>query len=502
MVPYKEFFVQYGLLTTLIHSIGLKLFGNSIVSVGVITGFFYSANIFLSYLLWQKILNKWFSASCALIMLLIHPHIAYPWSNYIAYTFLLLALLCLTSTHRRNSLFILAGLFWSLSTLTRQTYIIFILPLALYMLGNYFVMNTSEKRRYPTWISSFALSSATVFAVFFSYLLHINSFEDWYLQSVKVVRSYNAAVGSSSTDNFMFIVNNLIRNLTGLSDPRLSFYSILFLFAGGLLIGIVVSIVKKTSWFQYAGSPPGESKTRTTLLLYTLVVIVGFTQSMPVYETWRLQSSSSLGIGLLVFCLHQLWLTFFPTLSLNPLRLNRRKKFIAFSSVGLILILLLTAAQPWKKLSGMGGEGEGKRGRLKQLINGTLNSVPGMSIFNGKLYDQETIDFYVGLKSTIDQYTPKLDYIVNFTKNSNIFYLNNKIKRLQRAPFYVKNFDLAVFPGESQLVNRMIAERRVIIVAESQDSIPDSYCVVFKKDAPYPAIVAVPRSVANQCKVA
>ncbi|MEB3333792.1 MAG: hypothetical protein VKP70_02285, partial [Cyanobacteriota bacterium] len=59
MVPYKEFFVQYGLLTTLIHSIGLKLFGNSIVSVGIITGLFDSANIFLSYLLCQKILNKW-----------------------------------------------------------------------------------------------------------------------------------------------------------------------------------------------------------------------------------------------------------------------------------------------------------------------------------------------------------------------------------------------------------------------------------------------------------
>src|SRR5512147_965084 len=45
LIPYREIFIQYGFLTTLIQSWSLNIFGNSVVSVGIITGIFYAINI-------------------------------------------------------------------------------------------------------------------------------------------------------------------------------------------------------------------------------------------------------------------------------------------------------------------------------------------------------------------------------------------------------------------------------------------------------------------------
>jgi 4-amino-4-deoxy-L-arabinose transferase-like glycosyltransferase len=81
LIPYKEIFIQYGFLTTFIQSLSLNIFGNTVVSVGIITGIFYAANIYLSYCLWRKILNRWSSALSSVVMFLVHGYVIYPWAN-------------------------------------------------------------------------------------------------------------------------------------------------------------------------------------------------------------------------------------------------------------------------------------------------------------------------------------------------------------------------------------------------------------------------------------
>src|SRR4029434_4606684 len=46
--PYSESLNQYGILTSLVHISGILLFGNRVVSVGIITGIFYSISFFVS----------------------------------------------------------------------------------------------------------------------------------------------------------------------------------------------------------------------------------------------------------------------------------------------------------------------------------------------------------------------------------------------------------------------------------------------------------------------
>src|SRR2546429_1695685 len=49
LIPHKDTLIAYGYLTTWIQSISLSLFGERLISIGIITGVFYSLSLFLSY---------------------------------------------------------------------------------------------------------------------------------------------------------------------------------------------------------------------------------------------------------------------------------------------------------------------------------------------------------------------------------------------------------------------------------------------------------------------
>ena len=42
LVPYKEILIAYGYLTTWIQSVSLTVLGDSLMSIGIVTGLFYS----------------------------------------------------------------------------------------------------------------------------------------------------------------------------------------------------------------------------------------------------------------------------------------------------------------------------------------------------------------------------------------------------------------------------------------------------------------------------
>ena len=49
LVPYKQIFIAYGYLTTWIQALSLTVLGNSLKSIGIVTGLFYSLSLFFSY---------------------------------------------------------------------------------------------------------------------------------------------------------------------------------------------------------------------------------------------------------------------------------------------------------------------------------------------------------------------------------------------------------------------------------------------------------------------
>ena len=191
LIPYREIFIQYGFLTTLIQSWSLNIFGNTVVSVGIITGIFYAANIYLSYCLWQKILNKWLSALSVLLMFLIQGYILYPWANYFSYTFLLISLLFLTASSDTKNRYLMSGFFHGLSILARQS-VFTLLPIYLYFIIRY-IFNKQELQDQQVLrrnIVNFHLGLVGVIGIFLLYLLKESALNDWKLQSFKISEIY------------------------------------------------------------------------------------------------------------------------------------------------------------------------------------------------------------------------------------------------------------------------------------------------------------------------
>ena len=85
--PYKEIFIQYGLLTTLIHSSIILIFGENIYYINLINILIYSLSIFLIYKVTEKLVNSFYGLLAVLLILANHPIPWLPWSNYISFFF-------------------------------------------------------------------------------------------------------------------------------------------------------------------------------------------------------------------------------------------------------------------------------------------------------------------------------------------------------------------------------------------------------------------------------
>ena len=99
-VPYADTLIPYGYLSSLIQSFSLAVFGERLLSIGIITGLFYSLSLFLSYLVFLKFLKKGLAFVSVLLIFLIHPYIIYPAPNYFVYPFQLLALIFFFAIHK------------------------------------------------------------------------------------------------------------------------------------------------------------------------------------------------------------------------------------------------------------------------------------------------------------------------------------------------------------------------------------------------------------------
>ena len=81
-IPYKEIFIQYGILTTLLHSIFMKLGNQSVISIFFFTSVIYSISIYYFFLIVKNKFGNQQALFGVLCLVLIHPFVNHPWHNY------------------------------------------------------------------------------------------------------------------------------------------------------------------------------------------------------------------------------------------------------------------------------------------------------------------------------------------------------------------------------------------------------------------------------------
>lgn len=483
LIPFKDIFIQYGFLTTWIQAFAMHFLGDTVVAVGIITGIFYSINIYLSYCLWQKVLNRWLSALSALLMFLVHGYIIYPWSNYISYTFLLLALFLIVNSQERKSNYILSGIFFALSVLARQTSLVAtLIPIELYFIYSYLISENQYQLRKKKLvnISIFNLSVAAIFIAFYLYLIRVDALKDWYLQSVTILNFYGERFGNTF-HLLKRLIESIIKGLLEVQSARLMIYSLIFLNCIVLCIKLVLNNfrIKK---------PKNTKPISQNLFLFSFISLLGYLQSIHIYEIFRLQSASSLGIGLTVFSLDRItnifgkWKKLFSVILIMFLIILLRKDVVFTGNPSVYF--------PWNQ---------------NQLISGELQEPQKFRFLQGKLYDFNTITYYENLKNEIERYGDQLDYLVNYTPNSYILFLSDKFYNTQKSPFYDQKLSSLIFSEEESKISELFRQEKTILISSDPQKIPTNYCSTHSDlmNIPFfriPLYVAVPKAIAKDCK--
>jgi len=173
-VPYKEIFIQYGILTTIIHAMILVVFGENIHFINFATIFIYYTAIFFIYLIINNITNHLYAFCGAFALISNHPVPWLPWSNYLSFFFIVIGIYFFIKEHKSSSF--LFGFFLSLAVLSRQDYFLPIsFSLIIYILLLFFFQKLDNKKIYIKIISGYFLP----ILFFFTYLFFNNLFFIW-----------------------------------------------------------------------------------------------------------------------------------------------------------------------------------------------------------------------------------------------------------------------------------------------------------------------------------
>tara|TARA_B100001996_G_scaffold346585_1_gene303616 strand:+ start:4931 stop:6514 length:1584 start_codon:yes stop_codon:yes gene_type:complete len=175
--PYKEIFIQYGILTTFLHSLVINFFGNHIFSINVFTTILYLSSIFFISLTVKKLTNYLYGLLSIFIILAHHPIPWLPWSNYVAFFFISLGIYFFQS--EKSKFHYIAGFFFGLSCLSRENYFIFIFPFFLTFVLTIILFKNNERKFLYKKTSIFLLGFISPIIIFFFYLSFYNLFVYW-----------------------------------------------------------------------------------------------------------------------------------------------------------------------------------------------------------------------------------------------------------------------------------------------------------------------------------
>ena len=169
--PYEEIFIQYGILTTIFHSIVIKTLGQQIYYLNAFTILIYSVTLFFIYKTAFRITNSFYAFFCVFLLLANHPVIWLPWPNYIAYFFLVLGTYFFFKNPLQDGFFI--GVIYSFCFFSRQEFFLPIFFSIIFLsILNYFI--------HKKFFFKMLLGFLTPILFFFIYLTFSGTFLEWH----------------------------------------------------------------------------------------------------------------------------------------------------------------------------------------------------------------------------------------------------------------------------------------------------------------------------------
>ena len=172
-LPYKDIFIQYGLLTTIINSLILLIFNDKIFFIILFNSIFYSFGILFISKTIKQFTDVKLALFSTIIILFNHPIPWLPWSNYIAFFFISIGLFLL-SKNKKN--YFIIGFLFGASILSRQDFFfpifVSIIIFCIFLLFQNYKFELKKT-------TLFFLGLLFPLSIFIIYLFSVNLFEYW-----------------------------------------------------------------------------------------------------------------------------------------------------------------------------------------------------------------------------------------------------------------------------------------------------------------------------------
>ena len=226
--PFEEIFIQYGLGSTLIHSLILFIFNKNIFSLIVFTSLIYALSLYLISIITYKFTNNiFYSLFSSFTIFIIFPWPTSPWPNFISFFFIVLFYrLYISDNFTKNFISgIILGLSYFSLTIVYNFVIIFFLLLLLILFFFIRKNNSNFIKKNIYAIIGFFI----VIFLFFIYLISFDLFDIWFLyQKIPFLLSdhYNISIISKIKQYFIFLYIYSFINF--IYEPQFIFYTIIF----------------------------------------------------------------------------------------------------------------------------------------------------------------------------------------------------------------------------------------------------------------------------------
>lgn len=398
-LPYKDIFIQYGFLTTLIHAIGFGV-GENLLSIIAITSIFYAMGVWITYLIACKVLmHKSTSLYVITGLFLFHPLAIYPWANYIAFPFLMYGLYALVIPNSTPVKFFLGGLSFGLAALSREGLapaIALLIPLS--CIYDVFIKNGKSRKDVLVTYGAMFSGLALPIGIFFAYLAWKKIISYWILLSIDLPSIY-------AQENFQYIGKGFIFSAV--------FEAVIHGWRHGEIRWIFISIIWAINLAVFIRSlvKIRDTAVNSTMAKLSLATLLLISSSLHLAEIFRIATASIVGLITLYAVLEK--------------RKNRALYFFIITSLWMALTL---GQNHWS--------GTNYFLPSKKVITQSV-LVQSPEVFKGSRWDPSAIEYYQFVQNTLaklKQAPCAVHYQYNQTRDS-FFKTLSPFEQLQIAPF-------------------------------------------------------------------
>ena len=438
-IPYKEIFIQYGIFTTLLHSIFMKIGSQSVISIFFFTSVIYSISIYFFFLIVKNKFEDQLALFAVLCLVLIHPFVNHPWHNYLTFFFLILSIFFLEKNI--NKYYFISGFLFSLAVLSYEKF--FIVFLLFFI--SYALINLKNKKIKNIFFLSVGFFIPII--VFFLYINHNQIFFDW----IKYHSISELYIG----DNYIIVLLSFLKNLlyNGIKN---------FLFEPYWIFFLVLIVLNFVFLYIFLFNKNFVEKKDEYLVYISMLSLGSYSSAIHSLNSFRLATGAFIGIFVLIFFL-------------NKIKNTETQKIISFS-----IIIILCLGINFKK-----SENNKLYVTPVSFEHFTNNEIKFFKHLKLKKDTWKHTIFFTKKINEIKKKCININYAINYTNNTYYYLLiSDFFKTFQIKPWINSKSTLdkqtmgLINPNFETNLKKRIKKNQILIIAELSFQIPQNYSYI------------------------